>query len=77
MACDYCGGLGIVESAVAESYRRSQAIRKLRVKNWRLTQGQMANVLRMSPILLNDIEHGRAEWPAWVNQKLLAEYGYV
>jgi hypothetical protein len=74
-ACEYCGGLGIVESAVAERYRRG-AIRDLRVKKWRLTQGQMANVLRISPILLNDIEHGRAEWPAWVNRKLLAEYGY-
>jgi hypothetical protein len=27
-------------------------------------------------MLLNDIEHGRAEWPTWVNQKLLSEYGY-
>jgi len=28
-------------------------------------------------MLLNDIEHGRAECPTWVNQKLLAEYGYA
>ena len=76
-ACEFCGGLGMVESAVAERYRRGDAIRKLRVKKWRLTQGQMAQILRMSPILLNDIEHGRAEWPAWVNEKLLAEYGYA
>ena len=76
-ACEFCGGLGIVESAVAERYRRGDAIRKLRVKKWRLTQGQMARILRMSPVLLNDIEHGRAEWPAWVNRKLLAEYGYA
>jgi hypothetical protein len=77
MACEMCGGLGIVESAVAERYRRGQAIRDQRVKKWRLTQGQMAHILRISPMLLNDIERGRAEWPAGVNQKLLAEYGYA
>jgi hypothetical protein len=67
-ACEFCGGLGMVESAVAERYRRGDAIRKLRVKKWLLTQGQMAQILRMIPILLNDIEHGRAEWPAWMNR---------
>jgi hypothetical protein len=77
VACDFCGGLGIVASAVAERYRRGDAIRKLRVKKHHLSQGQQAEILRISPMLLNDIEHGKAEWPAWVNQKLLAEYGYV
>jgi DNA-binding XRE family transcriptional regulator len=75
-ACDFCGGLGIVEGAVAERYRRGDAIRRLRVKKWQLTQNQQAHILGISPMLLNDIEHGRAEWPPWVNQKLLAEYGY-
>ena len=77
VACDFCGGLGIVENAIAERWRRGDAIRKLRVKKWQLTLRQQAEILRMSPMLLNDIERGRAEWPAWVNQKLLAEYGYV
>jgi DNA-directed RNA polymerase subunit M/transcription elongation factor TFIIS len=77
VACDFCGGLGIVESPIAERYRRGDAIRKLRVKKWQLTLRQQAEILRMSPMLLNDIERGRAEWPAWVNQKLLAEYGYA
>jgi len=72
-----CGGLGIVESAVAERYRRGDAIRKLRVKKWRLTLNQQAQILRVSPMLLNDIEWGRADWPASVNRKLLAEYGYA
>jgi DNA-directed RNA polymerase subunit M/transcription elongation factor TFIIS len=76
-ACDLCGGLGIVESAVAERYRRGDAIRKLRVKKWQLTLNQQAHILGISPMLLNDIERGRAEWPTWVNQKLLAEYGYA
>ena len=75
-ACDFCGGLGIVESAVAERYRRGAAIRQVR-KKWGLTLNQQAHILRMRPELLNDIEWGRADWPAWVNQKLLAEYGYA
>jgi hypothetical protein len=55
---------------IAERYRRSDAIRRLRVKKWHLTQGQQAkaHILRIRPELLNDIEHGRAQWPAWVNQ---------
>jgi hypothetical protein len=76
VACDFCGGLGIIEAQVAERYRRGQAIRDRRVKKWKLTQRQQAHILRISPMLLNDIEHGRAEWPAWVNRRLLAEYGY-
>jgi hypothetical protein len=76
-ACEFCGGLGIVEAQLAERYRRGDAIRRLRVKKWHLTQGQQAHILGINPMLLNDIEHGRAEWPAWVNQKLLAEYGYI
>jgi hypothetical protein len=77
LACDFCGGLGIVEVEVAARYRRGQKLRDLRVKKWGLTQRQQAQILRMSPMLLNDIEHGRADWPTWVNQKLLAEYGYI
>lgn len=75
-ACDFCGGLGIVESAVAERYRRGQTIRDRRAKKWQLTQRQQAGILHISPMLLNDIEHGRADWPTWVNRKLLAEYEY-
>jgi ribosome-binding protein aMBF1 (putative translation factor) len=75
-ACDFCGGLGIVESEVAERWRRGDAIRKLRKKSG-LTLNQQAHILRIRPELLNDIEWGRAEWPAWVSLKLLAEYGYA
>ena len=76
VACDFCGGLGIVETQVAERYRKGRAIQELRKKSG-LTLRQQAQILTISEILLNDIEHGRAEWPAWVNRKLLAEYGYV
>ena len=76
VACDFCGGLGIVETQVAERYRKGRAIQELRKKSG-LTLRQQAQILKISEILLNDIEHGRAEWPAWVNRKLLAEYGYV
>ena len=76
VACDFCGGLGIVETQVAERYRKGRAIQELRKKSG-LTLRQQAQILKMSPMLLNDIEHGRADWPKWVNQKLLAEYGYI
>lgn len=76
VACDFCGGLGIVETQVAERYRKGRAIQELRKKSG-LTLRQQAQILKMSPILLNDIEHGRADWPAWVSRRLLAEYGYV
>ena len=76
IACEMCGGLGIVETHVAERYRKGRAIQELRKKSG-LTLRQQAQILKMSQILLNDIEHGRADWPAWVNRKLLAEYGYV
>jgi len=77
LACEFCGGLGIVEVEVANRYRRGEKLGRLRVNKWHLSQRQQAHILGISPMLLNDIEHGRAEWPAWVNQKLLAEYGYV
>jgi hypothetical protein len=76
VACEFCGGLGIVETALAERYRNGRAIQELRKKSG-LTLRQQAQILRMSPILLNDIEQGKADWPKWVNRKLLAEYGYV
>ena len=75
-ACDFCGGLGIVEVKAADRWRRGQALRQLRVHKRHLTQKALAHILGISPMLLNDIEHGRAEWPPWANQKLLAEYGY-
>ena len=76
VACDFCGGLGIVETQVTDRYRKGRALQELRKKSG-LTLRQQAQILKMSQILLNDIEHGRADWPAWVNRKLLAEYGYV
>jgi hypothetical protein len=45
------------------------------VKKWQLTLNQQPHILGTSPMLLNDIEHGRAEWPMWVNRRLLAEFG--
>ena len=76
-ACEFCGGLGLVETAVAGRWRRGEAIRKLRVKQWKLSLNQQAHILGISPMLLQDIERGRADWPSWVNRKLLGEYGYV
>jgi hypothetical protein len=73
-ACDFCGGLGIVEIEVANRYRRGQAFRDRRAKKWRLTQRQLAEVLKISPMALHDFEQGRAELPACVDRRLLKEY---
>jgi hypothetical protein len=68
-ACDFCGGLGIVEVEAADRYRRGQALRDVRVRKRMLTQAQMAHWLRISPILLNDVEHGRCDWPGYVDRR--------
>jgi hypothetical protein len=72
-ACDFCGGLGLVEVQVAERYRRGQALRDVRVRKRMLTQAQMAHWLRISPMLLNDIEHGRTDWPAYVDRQRIKD----
>lgn len=73
--CDFCDGRGIVEVVAANRYRRGREIMEKR-KKYGLTVRQQAQILGMSEVLLNDIEWGRADWPKWVNRKLLAEYGY-
>jgi Helix-turn-helix len=70
-ACDFCGGLGIVEVEAADRYRRGQALRQLRVQQHHLTQEQLAFGLGISPILLSDIECGRADMPDTVDRRLL------
>jgi hypothetical protein len=49
-ACNFCGGLGIVESAVAERYRKGEELRNIRVRKLSLTQQQLARVLRIPGI---------------------------
>jgi hypothetical protein len=73
IACDFCGGLGIVESMIAERYRKGQELRDVRVKKL-LTQRQMARWLRISPMLLNDIELGRVKMPERCEREL-REFG--
>ncbi len=70
-ACDFCGGLGIVEVEAADRYRRGRALRQMRVHKRHLTQEQLAHVLGISPILLSDIECGRADMPDTVDPRLL------
>jgi hypothetical protein len=70
-ACDFCGGLGIVEVAAADRYRRGQALRQLRVHKHHLTQEGLAHILGISPMLLRDIECGRADMSDTVDQRLL------
>src|SRR5215472_18138850 len=70
-ACDFCGGLGIVEVAAADRWRRGQALRQIRVHKRQLTQKGLAHILGISPMLLNDIERGRADMPDTVDRRLL------
>ena len=73
-ACDFCGGLGIVESAVAESYRKGQELRDLRVKRIGATQEQLARILRIPGIpngeAVNAIEHGHGPIPERFEREL-------
>jgi hypothetical protein len=71
-ACDFCGGLGIVEVEAANRYRRGRALREKRVHKLGLTQEQLAHVLGISS-RLNDIECGRTDMPASVDRRLLEE----
>ena len=61
--CDFCGGLGIVEVAVAERYRKGRELGNIRVRKLSLTQEQLARVLRVPGIRNGEqveaIEHGR------------------
>jgi len=70
-ACDFCGGLGLVEVAEADRWRRGQALRQTRVHQRQMTQKQLAYLLGISPMLLNDIECGRADMPDTVDRRLL------
>ena len=70
-ACDFCGGLGIVEVAAADRWRRGHALRQLRVHQRHLTQEGLAHILGISPMLLNDIECGRADMPDTVDRRRL------
>jgi len=57
-ACDFCKGEGQVSSEAAERWREGKVMRDARVKQGR-TQQQEAERLGISPMELNDIEHGR------------------
>jgi hypothetical protein len=70
-ACNFCGGLGIVEVTAADRWRRGQALRQLRVRQRHLTQAGLAHILGISPMLLNDIECGRADMPDTVDRRRL------
>jgi len=57
-ACEFCKGEGQVSSDAGERWRAGKAMRDERVKQGR-TQQQEAEWLGISPMELNDIEHGR------------------
>ena len=57
-ACEFCKGEGQVSSEAGERWRAGKAMHDVRVKHG-LTQQQEAERLGISPIELNDVEHGR------------------
>ena len=57
-ACEFCEGEGQVSSEAGERWRAGKALRDARVKQG-LTQQQEAERLGISPMELNDLEHGR------------------
>jgi Helix-turn-helix len=64
-ACEFCGGLGIVEVEAAERYRKGRALREERVHKLGLTQEQYARIIGgISAREVDDIERGHAEIPA-------------
>jgi hypothetical protein len=69
--CNFCGGLGIVELAAADRWRRGQALRQLRVHKRHLSQAGLAHILGISPMLLSDIECGWADMPDTVDRRRL------
>ena len=73
LACDFCGGLGIVEMEAADRYRKGRALRQERVHKLGLTQEQLARRLGLSGRALNDIECGRADLPVHLAERLVAD----
>jgi hypothetical protein len=59
--CEFCRGEGQVNSDADERWRTGKAMRDARVKQGR-TQEQEAEWLGVSPMDLNDIEHGAVLW---------------
>jgi hypothetical protein len=64
----------MVEVKVANRYRRDAALRKKRVRTFKLTQAQMARRIAIGPELLNAVEWWRAEMPAHAQRLLLEEF---
>jgi hypothetical protein len=73
-SCDFCGGLGIVEVEVANRYRQGAALRKRRLRTFKLTQAQIPSRIAISPELLNAVEWGRTEMPAHAQRLLFKEF---
>ena len=62
MVCRFCNGTGVVDAPAFRRWRIGEAMRRARVKRGS-SQHEQAALLGISPIVLNDIEHGRAHAP--------------
>jgi hypothetical protein len=64
MTCRFCNGTGSAEAAVSERWHKGEALRKERVRRG-YSQREQASILGISQLLLNDIEHRRADAPVY------------
>jgi hypothetical protein len=63
MVCRFCNRTGVVDAPAFERWRIGEAMRRARVKRGS-SQREQAAILGISQIVLNDVEHGRADAPA-------------
>jgi DNA-binding XRE family transcriptional regulator len=70
--CFYCDGSGAIDDLTMERYRRGRALRELRVHQLRVTQEQLARILRcgVTGEEINAIEQGRTEMPEGFKHEL-------
>jgi hypothetical protein len=69
--CDFCKGEGQVSAEANERWRKGEGLRRARIERG-LTLSEEAAILRVDPVVLNDIEHGRCS-AAELNNRLLEE----
>ena len=63
LVCRFCNGTGVVDAPAFKRWRIGEAMRRARVKRGS-SQCEQAALLGIPQIVLNDIEHGRADAPS-------------
>lgn len=69
LTCDFCKSEGQVGAEANERWRKEEGLRRARIERG-LTLSEEAAILRVDPVVLNDIEHGRRSVEELNNQML-------